>query len=408
VYSLYPDITIIGAGPIGSLAAIHSDCKNHEVVILEQRKKIGFPDHCAGLISKNGLELLGLKTIPSEIIQNDKIKGAKFFSPSGLNFIVKRKNSQAMVVNRELFDRFLADEAEKKGAKILLENKVTRISSNNKDRITLQYKDKMKNQIKNIDSFVGIIAEGGRGKIAQQAGFKKIPTKSLLPSYQVLVENITDLDTEFVEMYTSNQIAPGFFAWIIPISDTSAKVGLASNNKLSVARLDQFINKHLPVKGRFNKSKIVKKFGGEVIIRGLRKRTSAHGLMIAGDVAGQTKATTGGGIITGGLAGVFTGEIAASAVKNNDNSYHFLKQYDNLWKNKLYSQFRIMSLFRWCINRLNDKALDEAFSTVIDNDLMELIEEKADIDSQAEILLSLLKHPAVFKLIFKIIPNLQF
>lgn len=407
MYSLYPDIAIVGAGPIGSLAAIHSDCKNHEVVILEQRKKIGFPDHCAGLISKNGLDLLGFKKIPSEIIQNDKIKGAKFFSPSGLNFIVKRKNSQAMVVNRELFDMFLADEAEKKGAKILLENKVTSIN-NNRDRITLQYKDKMKNQIKTIDSFVGIIAEGGRGKIAQQAGFKKIPKRKLLPSYQVLVENVLDLDTEFVEMYTSNQIAPGFFAWIIPISETSAKVGLASNNKFSVTRMDQFINKHLSVKGRFNKSKIVKKYGGEVIISGLRKRTSAKGLMIAGDVAGQTKATTGGGVITGGLAGILAGEIAASAVENNDNSHHFLKQYDNLWKNKLNSQFRIMSLFRWCINRLNDKALDEAFSTVIDNDLMELIEEKADIDSQAEILLSLLKHPAVFKLIFKIIPNLQF
>ena len=400
------DITIVGAGPIGSLAAINANCKKNSVVILEQRKKIGFPDHCAGLISKNGLELIGIHSLPPEIIQNKNIKGAKFYSPSGLNFTVERKNSQAVVLDRELFDNFLANKARDEGAQILLEKKV--INSKIKDgRISFQYKDKTSDKTNSINSLIGIIAEGSRGRVAKQAGFKQVPKKSLLSAYQVLVENVKDIDPEYVELYASNRFAPGFFAWIIPVNETTAKVGLASNKKMSVSRLDDFMNKYTPNIDRFSKSNIVKKYGGEVIVRGLARKTSSFGLMIAGDVAGQTKSTTGGGVITGGLAGIIAGKIAARAVEENNNSSRFLKNYDKQWKDQLKSQFRTMALFRWCINRLTDKALDQAFSTVVDNDLMALIEEKADIDSQAEILISLLKHPAVIKLAFKILPYLQ-
>ena len=400
------DITIVGAGPVGSLAAINANSKKHKVVILEQRKKIGYPDHCAGLISKNGLELIGIDSLPSEIIQNKNIKGAKFYSPSGLNFTVERKKSQAVVLDRELFDNFLADKARKEGAQILLEKKV--LSSKIKDgEVLFQYKDKSNGNISSINSFVGIIAEGSRGFVAKQAGFRQIPEKSLLSAYQVLVENVVDLDPEYVELYANNHFAPGFFAWIIPINDNSAKVGLASNKKMSVLRLNDFMNKYTPNIERFSKSNIIKKYGGEVIVRGLARKTSSFGLLLAGDVAGQTKSTTGGGVITGGLAGMIAGKIVAKAVEENNNSSLFLKKYDKQWKKQLKSQFRTMALFRWCVNRLSDKALDQAFATVVENDLVSLIEEKADIDSQAEILISLLKHPAVLKLAFKILPYLQ-
>ena len=47
VRSLESDVVIVGAGPIGSLAALHAAKKGIKVSILEQRKEIGIPDHCA-------------------------------------------------------------------------------------------------------------------------------------------------------------------------------------------------------------------------------------------------------------------------------------------------------------------------------------------------------------------------
>ena len=76
------ELTIVGAGPVGSLAAYSAASKGSNVVVLEQRRRIGHPDHCAGLISKTGLDSLGLKDLPKQVIQNSDVQGAKFFSPT--------------------------------------------------------------------------------------------------------------------------------------------------------------------------------------------------------------------------------------------------------------------------------------------------------------------------------------
>ena len=123
-----------------------------------------------------------------------------------------------------------------------------------------------------------------------------------------------------------------FFTWIIPISETTAKIGLATSEKGAVSRLDYFMKKHPIVNYRFKKAKIKQKFGGEVIVSGLMNRTSTNGIMVAGDAAGQTKATTGGGVITGGMAGIIAGRIASNAVAEQNISRRFLKSR-NTWAN---------------------------------------------------------------------------
>ena len=40
------------------------------------------------------------------------------------------------------------------------------------------------------------------------------------------MSGVKDIEREFVEIYQSNSLAPGFFGWIIPIDDKRAKVGL--------------------------------------------------------------------------------------------------------------------------------------------------------------------------------------
>ncbi len=406
------ELTIIGAGPVGSLAAYSAASNGSDVTVLDQRKRIGHPDHCAGLISKSGLALLGLNDLPKKVIQNNDIQGARFFSPSGKSFVVKRKSAQAIVVNRELFDQFLVERSEKIGVNYLKGRKVSNISFDKKRKhVNINYfevQKKNKKEIKTHSSFVSIIANGARSSLVEKTNCKAVPQTRYLSGYQLLVENVSDLNVNFVELFTSNKFAPGFFAWVIPINETTAKVGLVSSKKLSVEKLSYFMNKYPPVKDRFTKSTPLEKYGGKVIIRGLLKKTSTDGLLITGDAAGQTKDTTGGGVITGGLAAIIAGQVAAEAIKESKNNKQFMKTYDKQWKKALLKQFRTMAVFRWLVNRLTDKALEKAFETVITNDLDQLINQKGDIDSQAEILLALLKHPEVFKLIFRVLPNLQF
>ena len=223
----------------------------------------------------------------------------------------------------------------------------------------------------------------------------------------MLVENIKDLDVNYAEIHASNEFAPGFFTWIIPIDETTAKVGLASSEHQVVSRMKNFMNKHPPVKHRFTNAKITKSYAGQVIVGGLVRKTVKGNLIIIGDTAGQTKATTGGGVIIGGIAGSLAGKYAAEAIDDQGNMTFHLKQYDKAWRSEIEKQLRSMKRFRKLVDLLKDKAYDLAFDTVIENDLVSVIEQKGDIDKQAEVLRAILKHPAIWKLAYKVIPHLK-
>jgi hypothetical protein len=52
--------------------------------------------------------------------------------------------------------------------------------------------------------------------------------------------------------------------------------------------------------------------------------------------------------------------------------------------------------------------MEKVFQTIIENNITDLIIEKGDIDSQSEVLRALLKHPAILRLVFRVLPHLQF
>ena len=403
------EVLVIGGGPVGSLAAYRAARKGCEVLLLEQRETIGVPDHCAGLLSVNGLAKLGHSSLPSSVIQNGRVRGAIFHSPSGNRFQVAGKEAQAVVVNRTLFDQYLAGEAEKQGAQILKGRKVTHLHFDREKRIIkarfTEHNSQKKKVNKSLESFLAVLAEGRKARLTRTLGFGSVKKNHSLSAMQFLVENIQELNEEFVELFVGNKVAPGFFAWIIPISDSCAKVGLASNTQ-AAAHLSYFLKKHPPSKARFRDMKILSQHGGEVLISRPLKKTSANGFMVAGDASGQTKATTGGGVITGGLAGLVAGEVAAHALKLQDNSQKLLGLYDQIWRQKMGFQLKTMALFRQLVNRLPDRSLDLAFKTIIKNNLEGVIEQKADIDSQAAVIFSLLTNPIIIKLGFRLLPQL--
>ncbi|MHA1744256.1 MAG: geranylgeranyl reductase family protein [Candidatus Heimdallarchaeota archaeon] len=402
-------IAVIGAGPVGSLAAMHALGKENTVLLFDRREMIGEPDHCAGLLSIDGLTKLGLDNLPATVIQNRKIRKAKFYSPGGFSFEVFRSSPQAIVVDRARFDCYLADLAEKKGVIIRKGYEIRRALFLKKEKvIQLDCFDRQKHSREQITSFVSIVATGVHQSLLQNSALPTIQRRHFLSGFQLLLENVDDLDIEQVEIFFGNNIAPGLFAWIIPINEHTAKVGLASSRGESRKRLELLLYKNPLTKHRFKKAKILKQYAGIVLSRAWHKKTVFPGLLLAGDAAGQTKPTTGGGVVIGGLAGILAGKTAAAAVQRGDNSRTFLKQYEHLWRSTLFHQLRAMALLRWLVNRVNDKGLDETFQTVAKEKLNYLINEEGDIDEQSAIIYKLLKQKSVLKLIFRLLPEMRF
>ena len=372
------DILVIGAGPAGLIAAREAATRRADVVVLEEHEEIGNPCHCAGLLSLKGLERLGAPA-DGAYVQN-KVRGARFFSPSGLTFTIEKNEPVACVIDRSIFDRFLAQKTAEAGARISLNEQAKSIELGEKDTA-------IQSENKKFHAKMVIDAEGASSRIIKDTGLKPINHDSLVPGIQCDLENV-GVDPEYVEVHFGNRTAPRFFAWVIPLSENKARVGLGCKGESPKERLDEFVRRRFGIEKNLGRGDIR---SGLIITGGPIDRTFSDRFLVVGDIAGQVKPTTGGGVILGGLCASIAGRIAAEAVDCGDCATSFLGRYETLWKDELGKDFRLMLLARKVVNRLSDKAMDKLFNAVIEENLQGIFSAEGDIDFQSTVILKMLK-----------------
>ncbi len=392
--SLKYDAVVVGAGPAGLLSAGTIAHRGFDVAVLEEHATVGKPVHCAGLLSTSGLKALGLNP-PDHVIQN-QVKGARIYSPSCDSIEIQRGKSEALVVDRGAFDRWLAERARDEGARIITDSKVE-TASITETGVELHFQQERPI----VRGEVVVNAEGSRCQISRSLGLPVVPRTSKLPAYQYEMKNV-DVDEEQVEMFYGRQLALGFFAWIIPIGNRRARVGLASYDR-TMTRLRGAMKHHRVLSRRLEKASIEKGFGGIVLVGTPIERTYTTKAVVVGDAAGHVKATTGGGVILGGKAAKIAGETVADSLENEDYSDESLARYEDLWKEELGSEFRTMWLAQKTLTALSDKGLDRLVSGAKNMHLEDTIRKKGDMDRQARVIRSLLREPRMILLGFDVI-----
>ena len=355
-----------------------------DVLVLEEHEQVGIPDHCAGLLSTSGLASLGLRP-PPHVVQNH-INGAIIHSPSGHSIFVERGQREALVVDRREFDRWLAERAIDKGVGIRTKAKVRGLMVSKGVNGVRVGKDGEK-----IHSTVVINAEGSRCIISREAGLPIIPRQNMFPAYQFEVSN-ANVHEDIVEMFYGNRVAPGFFAWIIPLGEGRARVGLASRDRSKI-RLRAAIRHHPSIRERVGRAKIDRGFGGIVLVGLPVNRTYTSGLLTVGDAAGIVKATTGGGVIIGGGAAQIAGVVAAQAVEGKKSQASKLMEYERLWRAKYQGDLRAMYLTQKIIGSLSDKGLDILIENAAALGLVDTVKSAGDMDMQGRVIMRLLRKP---------------
>jgi len=378
------DILVIGAGPAGLIAAREASRKGARVKVWEEHTEIGRPCHCAGLLSLKGLESIGV-TAHKSFVQN-KVKGAHFFSPSGLSFTVERDEPVACAVDRSSFDIFLAQQATEANAQIRLNSRVQAIKRFNTGVTVYGGKE-------STETKIVINAEGVSSSMVKAFGLMPLNQAGLLPGLQSDLKGV-EVNPEYVEVHTGEKIAPGFFASVIPLSENSVRVGLACRSANLKERFERFVRDRFGDKGRLEWAATR---SGWIVTCGPIEKTYHNNFLVVGDAAGQVKPTTGGGVILGGLCASIAGEVAAEAVRQDDFTVGFLQKYENLWKERLGKEFKTGLLARRIMNSLSDKAIDGLFKVVINKDLQGFLSAEGDIDFQSGVLVKLLKSKEVLK-----------
>jgi len=367
------DVLVAGGGPAGLIFAEKVSRKGIPVTLFEEHSEIGIPSHCAGLISIRGLERIGI-TPSSEYIENS-IKGAIFHSPKDISFEVKSKKSLAYVINRATFDQSLARSAKENDVKIQLGRRIVDISKTGERIVGC-----LDNEDNEIRSRITVSAEGINGYLIRKAGLGTLKKSFILPAVQFEVNNV-DLEEDLAHIFLGKRYSTNFFAWIIPTGKDSARAGLASSNQNIIKKLDQFIKQNLE-----NAVKVSTKTG-HIYTGGPIRKTCCEGFLAIGDVCGQIKPTTGGGVILGGLCASIAAEAVLKIDENNDLTYPLLREhYERKWHNQLQKLFNSMLISRKILNSLTDDTIDDIFKLIIRSDIVEDINQSIDMDFQSDII----------------------
>lgn len=399
--SLDHDAIVVGAGPAGLLAAATIAGNGHDVIVLEEHRSIGEPDHCAGLLSLSGLRSLGLKP-PQDVILNT-VRGARVYSPSGNSLLIERGRREAVVVDRHRFDMWLADRAQDSGAVVITGAQVRSLNMQNGKitGVSVQHGGATEHYC----AAIVINAEGAVCRLSKSVGLPIVPRTNKYPAYQYEMRG-AEVDDNVAEMYYGRQVAPGFFAWNIPLGDGRARVGLAAFSAAKT-RLNAVIEHHPIMSERFSRASIDRTFGGTVLVGMPIRKTYASGILVAGDAAGMVKATTGGGVIIGGMAGTIAGKVASLAISEKDCSERFLERYQMAWRSLFMSNLRAMFLAQRALVSLSDQGMDVLVRGTSELGLLQKIEREGDMDMQWGIIRSLLTDPRAIRLGLRVIRQLS-
>jgi len=379
------DVIVVGSGPAGSYVAYKLAEMGHRVVVVEQKKRLGEQVCCAGIISQRCVNSFA---IDEDVILR-RANSAKLFSPSGRLLRVWRQETQACIIDRALFDIAMARRAQDKGAEYMLSSLVRGIEVND-DRVRVEAVQQ--GERSSFEAKVAVVATGFGSSLTQGLGLGKVG--DYVMGAQAEVEAI-GLDE--VEVYLGQEVAPRFFAWLVPTSPPKALVGLLSrrNPELYLKKLVA----SLQTQGKITSAEAEPAYRG-ISLKPLA-RTCGNRLMVVGDAAGQVKPTTGGGIYYGLLCADIAANNLHRALESDDLSAKSLAGYEREWRKKLGWELRIGYWARKLYEHMSDAQIDQIFDIIksrgIDKALLEA--EDLSFDWHGEVVLRLLRRRLISKTI---------
>jgi len=297
------DVLVVGAGPTGSTAAKYAALGGAEVLLIEKRSEIGTPVRCGEGVAKRWLEEIGLT--PSREFICHEVDGARVIAPDGTTLVLdetRAGNECGYVLERDLFDRFLAREAAKAGADIMI--KTSAVDLLRQDGQVVGARCEHMGDTFDVHADVVIGADGFESQVGRWAGLEThLRTRDIDACLQYTLVGV-DGDPRLNDFYLGS-CAPGGYAWVFWKEADVANVGIGVNLSKIRDRADakRYLDALIERTPSLARGEIVEEVAGAVSVSLPLERTVAPGVMLAGDAARLIDPLTGGGILNGCLSG---------------------------------------------------------------------------------------------------------
>jgi geranylgeranyl reductase family protein len=378
------DAIVVGGGPAGLFAGTKLARAGFRVSLLEEHHLVGQPVHCTGVLAREAFAEFGLST---DSILNE-LSTVKFYAPSEAPVEYSTPSVEAVVVDRIRFDQALAKSAEAAGVRMLPGHRATSIEVD-RDGVTITAGALV------ARGRVCILACGAAYALQRKLGLGMPRLMMHSAQVELPADRIGD-----VEVHFGQSVAPGGFAWAVPVQRDRPYVRIGVMCDHGARRyFDEMI-------GRLSRRWGIDTFGyaqprHKILPLGPVERTYADRIVTVGDAAGLVKPTTGGGIYYSLLSAAIAAETLEPLLPHDRLSAASLSVYERRWRKRLGSELRWQLLLRRMAQRLTDTDIDALFELARTDGIMPLVRRTAAFNHHREFISALFKHPPARRVLLR-------
>ncbi len=348
---------ILGAGPAGLSTAIELLKRGFTVTIYDNKNRIGHPQHCTGIVSSRFIDSTDL---PSRYVFRG-YRGVYIWVGRHL-YEASSSISKAFSIDRIGYELWLANQVSDLGGEIVLGAEVTPQST---------YID----------------ATGARRYIMDSVG-------EVLPGIQGYMKMRHSWKGDMIHILVDKGVLPDFFGWAVPLRGSVYKVGLATRRSRSKVILQELLKRVSD-----GESSVLKGYmHGFVIVGGHRSRfyDSRSNVVYVGDSAGQTKPSTGGGLLYMAYASRFLADRFGEG-------YEYIDLYEGMFGEEI----RVQKLLRKMFLKMSNEDIKTVLDSLSKKELLNLALAQGDMDFHASTLLKMFMDKDILKVVAKAVGRLM-
>ena len=304
------DAVVVGGGPAGATAATDLASAGHTVLLMERGGRI---KPCGGAVPPRLMEDFD---IPQSLLVA-RARSARMIAPSNraVDMPVGEIGYVGMV-DREEFDEWLRERAEKTGAERRSAT-FEKIERDEDGTAVVCYRRERGGPIEKVRARLVIGADGARSAVAKQSLPGGENVKCVFAYHEIIKAPANDSDAydgSRCDVFYQGRLSPDFYAWVFPHGET-ASVGVGSANKgFSLRGAVAAMRGDLGL----TKCETVRREGAPIPLKPLKRWDNGKDVIVAGDAAGIVAPASGEGIYYAMIGGRFVADAAHEFLATGD------------------------------------------------------------------------------------------